>query len=259
MNRLNKIAYWLTMIGVCFAASCRINEAATDAVNAPNRSAIASPTEQPTASPARGETVGVAAEKKLQENFAEKIPNAGRTLEDFVPPGGALVTKAAGDLNADGKEDGALIVLKKTSEVFDLAGKITDSEQYKQFLIIVARGADGELKFQTSSSTALFPLNSDNAENSTAELKISDGKILLNQIRALNDTMLVYENSLEKLDGVWQVSAGKMQRETPQKKIYRGGLRKIDVFEARQKTPVPLKDFDVEKVAWQPERKISTY
>lgn len=261
MNRLKKNACFLTIIGLSLVSSCRINEAASNSANLSNKykEAIVSPTKKVNASPTSEEKVGVSAEKKFQDKFAEKIPKSGQTLEDFIPPDGSLVQKATGDLNADGKEDGAIIVLKKTSEVFELEGKITPANQYKQFLIIALRDENGRFELQTYSSSALFPLNSDNAGNSTAELKIKDGKILLNQIWTFNDKMSVYENSIKKIAVDWQVVAGKIRTEIPQKKIYKAGLRKIDVFETIQKTPVSLKDFDVEKVELKPDKKIRTY
>lgn len=253
MNKLRRLAYSLTIVFVFLisAASCRINKAASDPVNLPNKQANPSPTDETKS--------GVSAEKKLQENFAEKIPQSGQTLEDFVPAAGSLVQKATGDLNDDGKDDGAIVVLNKTSEVFELAGKITPANQYKQFLIVVFQNADGKFELQTLSGAALFPLNSADAESSTAEVKIKDGKIFLNQISALNDTTSVYENTVAKIADSWQVVAGRVKTEIPQKKIYKGGIRKIDVFETTQKNSVSLKDFDVEKVELKLDKKVRTY
>lgn len=251
----------ITFVCLILASSCRINEAAADSASLSNKSkeVFVSPTKVANASPTSEEKAVVSAEKKLQENFAEKIPKSGQTLEDFIPADASLVQKATGDLNSDRKADGAIIVLKKTSEVFELQGKITPANQYKQFLIITLQNDDGKFELQTYSSSALFPLASDNAENSTAEIKIKDGKIILNQIWSLNDKTSVYENSIVKTVDDWQVVAGRVRTEIPQEKIYKGGFRKTDVFETIQKKPVLLKDFDVEKFELKSDKKIRTY
>lgn len=262
MNELKTNTYFLTIIfiSLTFASSCRTEEAASDSVHPPSQTteAVAAPTKQSDSSPTKQEKIVVSSEKKLQENFAEEIPPSGQTPEDFVPDGGALVKKAAGDLDGDGRDDGALVVLNKTSEVFELGGRIIAAEQYKQFLIIARQNADGRFELETHSDTALFSLIAGDAENSSAEIKIKDGKIRLRQISAFRDTMSIHENSVEKTADGWQVSGGRVTTEIPQTKIYKDGLRRIDVFEARQKTAVPLKDFDIETVELKPRRKIRT-
>lgn len=261
MNKIITIGCFLLVIFaelIC-VSSCRTSEATADSTNSRHKNVFASPTKQPIALPTSGEKVGVSTEKKLQENFAEKIPQSGQTLEDFIPVNGSLVQKAMGDLDGDRKDDGAVIVLNKTSEVFELEGRITPANQYKQFLIVVLQSADGKFELQTFSDDALFPLNSDQAENSAAEIKIKEGKILLRQVSASGDKMSVYENSIEKAAGDWRVVAGRVTTEIPQEKIYKGGFRKIDVFETIQKTPVLLKDFEIEQVEVKLDKKIRTY
>lgn len=259
--KAKKIEVTVCFLLIIFVSSCRTNSAAANSANlfSRNENVFTSPTSQPIASPPNEAKIGAYAEKKLQENFAEKIPKSGQKIEDFIPSDSSLIQRATDDLDKDGKEDGAIIVLNKTSEVFELEGRITPANQYKQFLIIVLRGENEELKLQTYSSKVLFPLNSDNAGNSTAEIKIKDGKILLNQIRAFNDEMSVYENSIKKIADDWQIVTGRVITEIPQKKIYKGGFRKIDVFETTQKTPISLVDFDIEKVELKWDKKIKTY
>jgi len=87
----------------------------------------------------------------LAKTAHPRIPNTGKSSEDFVPAGWTILKEAQGDLNGDGKSDAALVL---ASEDEENAG--ADQEIPKRVLIILMNQPGGLLKLSAMSDSIIL-------------------------------------------------------------------------------------------------------
>lgn len=113
----------------------------------------------------------------------EKLPQlklSSKTFAGFAPRGYEVLLEATGDLNADKRDDAAIILQKKIR---------TGQECPKRCLIVALRGQDNVLRRLAANWDVLIPSNAGGASygDPKVELKIQKGLLVLEQMSGSND------------------------------------------------------------------------
>lgn len=134
------------------------------------------------------------------QTIAKKLPQSGKTLQEFIPQGWSVMEKAEGDLNIDGFNDIAAVLINATMEKNNTIGDDTD---LPRLLIILFRNSDNTFKLAAASQKAILcnicgGVWGDPFEN----IKIEKGTLIISHYGGSSDRW-GYVHRFRYQDGDW--------------------------------------------------------
>lgn len=130
--------------------------------------------------------------------IANKLQQTGKTLQEFIPQEWSVKAKAEGDLNKDGLNDIAAVLINDTMEKNN-----TDETDLTRLLIILFKNSDGTLKLSAASEKAILCNSCGGVFGDPFEsIKIEKGVLVISHYGGSSDRW-AYVHRFRFQDGDW--------------------------------------------------------